>query len=64
VLRSGQGSDDRFVATALSITSEWSINRNVSVTAIYTHFSPRSFLEQTGRASAVEFIELTARLRF
>ena len=64
VLRSGQGSDDRFVATALSITSEWSINRNVSVTAIYTHFSPRSFLEQTGDASAVEFIELTARFRF
>lgn len=64
LLRSGQGSDARFVATALSITSEWSINRNVSITAIYTHFSPRDFLEQTGHASAVEFIELTARLRF
>jgi hypothetical protein len=64
LLRSGQGSNDRLVATALSITSEWSINRNVSVTAIYTHFSPREFLERTGRAAAVEFIELTARFRF
>jgi len=64
LLRAGQGSDARFVATALSITSEWSLNRHVSVTAIYTHFSPREFLEQTGAAAAIDFIELTARLRF
>ena len=64
LLRSGQGSDARFVATALSINSEWSLNRNVSVTAIYTHFSPREFLEHTGPARAIEFIELTARFRF
>lgn len=64
LLRSGQGGDGRFVATALSITSEWSISRNVDLTAIYTHFSPREFLEHTGPAAAIDFIELTARFRF
>ncbi len=64
IVRSGAGSNERFVATALSIASEWSINRNLSFTAIYTHFSPREFLEQTGPAAAVDFLELTARFRF
>jgi hypothetical protein len=64
VLRADSGSDERFVATALSINSEWSIDRRWAFTAIYTHVSPRQFLEQTGPASAIEFLELTARFRF
>lgn len=64
LLRSGRGSDDRFVATALSIASEWAINRNISATAIYTHVSPKDFVRQTGPAGAIDFIELTARFRF
>ena len=64
LVRSGQGSDERLVATTLSITSEWSVSRNLSFTAIYTHSSPRAFLEQTGPADAIEFMELTARYRF
>jgi hypothetical protein len=64
LLRSGEGSDERLVATALSLTSEWTVNRHLGFTAIYTHFSPRRFLEQTGPSDAVEFVELTARFRF
>lgn len=64
LVRSGQGSDERFVAATLSITSEWSVNRNLSFTAIYTHSSAREFLEETGPAAAIEFIELTARFKF
>jgi hypothetical protein len=64
VLRSADGSDERWVATALSLASEWKVNRHLSLTAIYTHFSPREFLEQTGPSDAVDFVELTARLRF
>lgn len=64
VLRADSGSDERFVATALSINSEWSVNRHWTFTAIYTHASARQFLEQTGAASAIEFLELTARFRF
>lgn len=64
LLRSAGGSDERLVATALSVTSEWTINRYFSLTAIYAHVSPRRFLEQTGPAAAVEFFELTARFRF
>jgi hypothetical protein len=64
LLRSGQGSDERLVATALSVTAEWKFNRNLSFAAIYTHFSPRQFLEQTGPAEAVDFVDLSARFRF
>lgn len=64
LLRSAEGSNERWVATALSLASEWKINRHLSVTAIYAHFSPRDFLEQTGPSHAVDFVELGARFRF
>jgi hypothetical protein len=64
LVRSGEGSRERLVATALSITSEWTIGRQLTFTAIYTHFSPREFLEQTGPSEAVDFLELTGRFRF
>ena len=64
LLRSADGSKERWVATALSLAAEWNVNRHLSITAIYTHFSPRDFLEQTGPSKAVDFFELTARLRF
>jgi hypothetical protein len=64
LLRSGEGSGERLVATALSLASEWSVNRHFTFTAIYSHFSPRRFLERTGPGRAVDFVELTARFRF
>jgi len=64
LVRSGDGSDARFVATAVSLTSEWEIDRNWTLTAIYTHFHPEKFLEETGPSESVDFLELTARFRF
>ena len=64
VLRAASGSDERFVATALSISSQWSVSRHWTLNATYAHVSPRQFLEQTGPASKIDFLELTARFRF
>ena len=64
LVRSGEGSRERLVAAALSITSEWTIGRQLTFTSIYTHFSPREFLERTGPSEAVDFLELTGRFRF
>ena len=64
LVRSGAGSRERLVSTALSVTSEWTIGRQLTFTAIYTHFRPRAFLEQTGPSEAVDFLELTGRFRF
>jgi len=64
LLRSPNDSDERWVATALSLATQWKVSRHMSFTAIYTHFSPRDFLEQTGPSTAVDFMELTARFRF
>jgi hypothetical protein len=63
ILRSGAGSDARFVATSLSVTSEWVVNRSLSFTAIYAHSFPQVFLEETGPAEEIRFLELTARFR-
>lgn len=63
VLRPDSGNDERFVATGLSLAADWSVKRHVSVSVIATHFSPRTFLEQTGAAASLRFFELTVRLR-
>ena len=64
LVRSGAGSDARFVASAASLTSEWVVGRRWRFTAIYTHFSPETFLQETGPAEPIDFVELTARFRF
>ena len=64
LVRSGAGSDARFVASALSLNSEWAIGRHWTLTAIYTRVSPEQFLEETGPAEDVDIIELTARFRY
>jgi len=64
LVRSGEGSRERLVATALSLTSEWTINRKLGFTTIYTRLQPREFLEETGPSEVVGFLELTARFRF
>lgn len=64
IVRSSGGSDARFVATALSITSEWTVTRNLGLAAIYTHLAPQAFIRETGPAEPIDFLELTARFRF
>jgi hypothetical protein len=64
LVRSGVGSASHFVATGLSVNSEWSIGRQWYLTAIYTRVSPQQFLKETGPAEKVDFIELTTQFRF
>lgn len=64
VLRSPGTSEARFVASAFSINSDWSINRNLGFTAIYAHLRPGAFIRESGPAKPVRFLELTVRFRF
>ncbi len=64
LMRSGVGSDARFVASSVALGGECTINRHWSCTIIYTHLRPETFLKETGPSENVDFFELTARFRF
>ncbi len=64
VIREPSGSDERFVGSALSLTSEYELADNLTFTAIYTHFFAGDFIRETGSSEDIDFIELTLRLRF
>jgi len=64
LMRSGAGSDARFVATSVELAAECTINRHWSGTIIYSHVRPQTFLEETGPSETINFFEITARFRF
>ncbi|MEM7641842.1 MAG: alginate export family protein [Pseudomonadota bacterium] len=60
----GDGSDERYVGSSLSVNAEYEISRNLLLTGIYTHFEPGDVLKDTSPGKAVDFFELTLRFRF
>ena len=64
LLRSSNGSDARFVGSAVSLSTGWQINRHLAATAIYSHFFPGKFIRETGPADSIDFIELTLQMYF
>lgn len=64
LIRSGSGSDERFVGSALSLTSAWRIDRHFTFTAIYSHFFPGRFIDSAGPSGDIDFLELTLQFRF
>jgi hypothetical protein len=62
LLRSSEGIDARFVGSTLSITNEWQENRRLLATAIYSHLFPGEFIQETGPADSIDFMELTIQL--
>ncbi len=64
LLRGPGGSGERFVGSALSLAAEWQINRHLSFAAIYSHFFPGGFIDDTGPSRDIDFIEITLLARF
>jgi len=64
LLRSSEGSDARFVGSAVSLTTDWRINKYMTATAIHSHFFPGQFIRETGPADSIDFVELTLQLLF
>lgn len=61
----GEGeTNTRFVGTAISASIDWEVNRFLFLGAIYTHVMPGEFIDRTGLSREIDFVELTARLRF
>lgn len=64
LIRGPSGSDERFVGSAVSLTSEYALAQNLAVTAIYTHFFAGDFIRATGPAEDIDFFELTLQFKF
>lgn len=64
LIRRANGSDERFVGSAVSLTSDYTITEHLTFTAIYTHFFAGEFIEATGPSDDIDFVELTLQLKF
>jgi hypothetical protein len=64
LLRSGAGSSARFVGHSPSVALEWRATQHLTFTGIYSHFFPGQFIEDTGPAKEIDFIELTLKAVF
>ncbi|SMF03713.1 Alginate export [Tistlia consotensis] len=64
LLRASNGSGERFVASAVSLNSEYALTPNLAFTAIYTHVEPGAFLRDTGEHEPVDYLELTLTAKF
>ncbi|MFY0310459.1 alginate export family protein [Leisingera sp. D0M16] len=64
LIRGPSGSGERFVGSALSVSSNYLLADNLSFAAVYTHFFPGGFLRETGPAEDVDFFELTLQYKF
>ena len=64
LLRSGRGSDARYVSTEFSLNATWQIDTNMSLTGIYAHSFPGAFVKHTGPAKDIDYVEFTLKIRF
>ncbi len=64
LIRDPSGSDERYVGSAFSLTSDYTLAENLSFTAIYTHFFTGDFIRATGPSEDIDFFELTLQFKF
>lgn len=64
LLRSGAGSDAHYVGTETSLNVGWQATDRLSLTAIYAHFFPGRFIEETGPSKSIDYVEFTLRFQF
>ena len=64
LVRGPSGSDERFVGSAFSLTSQYMLAENLAANAVYTHFFPENFVRATGPSEDIDAFELTLQLKF
>lgn len=64
LLRSGAGSDARYVGTEISLNASWQVTDRLALTGVYAHFFPGRFVEETGSSKDIDYVELTLKLQF
>jgi len=58
------GNDSPSIGSELSVLVDWRINRNLSLSAKYSHFFAGTFLEETGPGEEVDYFSVFAHFLF
>ncbi|MEM9879398.1 MAG: alginate export family protein [Pseudomonadota bacterium] len=64
LIRLPSGSDSRFVDMSVSAGAEWEATKTMFLSVLFTHSAPQAFIEQTGSADNVNFLEFTLKFIF
>jgi len=64
VIRAPNGSSERFVGSAASLSMTYELAPNLEATAIYAHFEPGAFVSATGPSRDIDFLEVTFAYKF
>ena len=46
------------------MNTSWQATDRLNLTAIYAHFFPGRFIEETGSSKPIDYVELTLRFQF
>lgn len=64
LVRSGKENDARFVGDQAQVQLDWTVDRHLSLRAIYAHFFTGEFLKETGPADDVDYFTTYMQYRF
>lgn len=64
LIRGANGGDERFVGSAVSLSSDHGIAEHLTFTAIYTHFFAGDFIRSAGPSDDIDFLEFTLQFKF
>lgn len=64
VVRSGRGSDARFVGTQVELAAAWQATPELNLSMALSAFNPGRFIRETGPAETIRMITTTANFRF
>ena len=64
LVRSGSGSNARYVGNQAQLMVEWEANRHLTFTSAYAHFFAGDFLKQTGPGKDVEYASAWVTFKF
>jgi hypothetical protein len=64
LLRPDGGSRARYIGTQAEAALGWEVSRNLSFRAVYSVFEPGRFIEDTGPAKAVHYVQMQTVLRY
>lgn len=64
LVRPDGGSRARYVGTQAGVSLDWLVDRNLSLRFVYGLFGPGRFVEETGPAKTVHFVQANVVFKF
>lgn len=64
LVRSGKGSDARFIGNQVELTTAWQATSELNLTASISAFDPGRFIAETGPADTITLVAVMATFRF